>query len=334
MNANVQVIFAKRPEREVTEDCFEIRASKLPAVPPGGLVTRNLFLSCDPYMRGRMGTAKNYAGGFPLDAPIPARVVAQVIESDTEAIRTGDYVWGFLHWEQFSQVKDPARLYKIDPELGPLSHAISVRGMPGLTAEVGMLELGMPTAEDTVFVSAASGAVGSVAGQLAHLTGARVIGSAGSDAKVAHLTANLGFDAAFNYKTLNPHDALVELCPNGIDVYFDNVGGPTLDAALANINPFARIPVCGQIAGYNQSKNAVEHLGAMVAARATMTGFIIYDHMHKFDAFLPRMADRLADGSVRYFEDIVDGIENTPRAFIGMMAGDNIGKRLVRIADQ
>ena len=333
MNENLQVIFAKRPNQEVTEDCFEITAAKPPTLSAGGLITRNLYLSCDPYMRGRMGTAKNYAGGFPLNAPIPARVVAQVVESDSTAFHNGDYVWGFLNWEQFSSVKDPARLYKVDPQLGPLSHAISVRGMPGLTAEVGMLELGMPTAQDTVFISAASGAVGSIAGQLAHLAGARVIGSGGSDAKVKHLIDNLGFDAAFNYKTQDPQDALKDLCPNGIDVYFDNVGGPTLDAALANINPFARIPVCGQIAGYNQGKNAVEHLGAMVAARATMTGFIIYDHMHKFEAFLPRMANRLAEGSVRYYEDIVDGIENTPRAFIGMMAGDNIGKRLVRVAD-
>jgi len=334
MKNNTQVIFAKRPQRAVTDDCFDIRTSQMPALPAGGLITRNLYLSCDPYMRGRMGTAKSYAGGFPLNAPIPARVVAEVVESDAKGYSAGDAVWGFLNWEQFSAVQNPAGLYKIDPELGPLSHAISVRGMPGLTAEVGMLELGMPRAGDTVFVSAASGAVGSVAGQLATLAGARVIGSAGSDAKVTHLTDNLGFAAAFNYKTQNAHEALQQLCPDGIDVYFDNVGGPTLDAALALINPFARIPVCGQIAGYNQTVNAVERLGALVAARATMRGFVIYDHMHKFEAFLPRMANRLREGKVRYFEDIIDGIENTPSAFIGMMAGDNIGKRLVRVADR
>lgn len=332
MIENTQVIFVKRPETAVTEDCFDLRTSQMPVLPDGGLITRNLYLSCDPYMRGRMGTAKNYAGGFPLDAPIPARVVAEVLESDANGYKAGDFVWGFLNWEAFSAVEDPARLYKIDPALGPLSHAISVRGMPGLTAEVGMLELGMPSPQDTVFVSAASGAVGSVAGQLAKLAGARVIGSAGSDAKVAHLTDNLRFDAAFNYKTESAMDALKELCPNGIDVYFDNVGGETLDAALAHLNPFARIPVCGQIAGYNAGANAVERLSAMIVSRATMTGFVIYDHMHKFEAFLPRMAARLAKGDVRYFEDIVDGIENTPRAFIGMMAGDNIGKRLVRLA--
>ncbi len=278
-----------------------------------------------------MGDAKNYAGAFALGQPIPSRVVAEVVESDTPQFAAGDYVWGFLNWEQYSAVAAPAQLRRVDPELGPLSHAISVRGMPGLTAEVGMLELGMPKAGDTVFVSAASGAVGSIAGQLARLAGARVVGSAGSDAKVAHLLERLGFDAAFNYKTTKQDEALAELCPRGIDVYFDNVGGHTLDAALANINPFARIPVCGQISGYDRPGAHVARLGALVASRVTMTGFIVYDHMHKFDAFLPRMAQRLSTGTVQYFEDIVDGIENAPAAFIGMMAGDNIGKRLVRI---
>lgn len=284
-------------------------------------------------MRGRMGTAKNYTGGFPLNQPIPARVVAQVWQSDNDQFQAGDYVWGFLNWEQYTAVTSPNPLRKIDPALGPLSNAISVLGMPGLTAEVGMLELGMPKPGDTVFVSAASGAVGSIAGQLAKLAGARVIGSAGSDEKVAHLLDKLGFDAAFNYKIERIGAALDQLCPDGIDVYFDNVGGATLDAALARMNPFARIPVCGQISGYDSGGSAIARIGAMVAARATMTGFIIYDHMHKFDAFLPRMAARLKSGEVRYFEDIVEGIEATPEAFIGMMRGDNIGKRLVKIAE-
>ena len=310
-------------------------------MPRGGCITRNLYLSCDPYMRGRMGTAKNYTGGFALNQPIPARVVAQVIDSDNASVRPGDYVWGFLNWEEYSVVEKPETLFVVDKSLGPLSHAISVRGMPGLTAEVGMLELGQPKPGDSVFVSAASGAVGSVAGQLAKLAGARVVGSAGSDTKVTHLTEELGFDAAFNYKNEAAASALPRLCPQGIDVYFDNVGGPTLDAALANINPFARIPLCGQISGYNVSTTSpstpaqdrgISRMGAMVSARATMTGFVIYDHMHKFESFLPRMAKRLSDGSINYFEDIVDGIEHTPQAFIGMMAGDNIGKRLVRVA--
>lgn len=272
----------------------------MPELPAGGLITRNLFLSCDPYMRGRMGTAKNYTGGFPLNEPIPARVVAQVWQSDNDRFQVGDFVWGFLNWEHYTGVAAPNQLRKIDPELGPLSHAISVLGMPGLTAEVGMLELGMPKPGDTVFVSAASGAVGSIAGQLAKLAGARVIGSAGSDQKVAHLLDKLGFDRAFNYRTANVGESLDAHCPDGIDVYFDNVGGATLDAALARINPFARIPVCGQISGYDGGGSGITRIGALVASRATMTGFVIYDHMHKFDAFLPRMAQQMSRGDVRY----------------------------------
>jgi len=323
----------QRPAGAVTTDCFEIAETTVPEVPANGLVTRNLFLSCDPYMRGRMGTAKSYTGGFALNQPIPARVVAQVYRSDNPLYQSGDFVWGFLNWENFTAVTDCAALRRIDSSLGPVSNAISVLGMPGLTAEVGMLELGVPKPGDTVFVSAASGAVGSIAGQLAKLAGARVVGSAGSDAKVEHLLTRLGFDHAFNYKTTAVDAALDAACPDGIDVYFDNVGGATLDATLARINPFARIPVCGQISGYDGDSAAVRRLGAMVAARATMSGFIIYDHMHKFDAFLPRMAQRLTAGEVVYFEDIVDGIEATPQAFIGMMAGDNIGKRLVKVAE-
>lgn len=330
---NKKVMFVRRPDGAVTERCFDIQASALPQLPENGLVTRNLYLSCDPYMRGRMGTASSYAGGFPLNRPIPARVVAQVHRSNDARFQPGDCVWGFLNWENFTAVTDPSSLRKIDPNLGPVSNAISVLGMPGLTAEVGMLELGRPKPGDTVFVSAASGAVGSIAGQLAKLAGARIVGSAGSDAKVSHLLTALNFDAAFNYKTRRMGEALDETCPDGIDVYFDNVGGATLDAALARVNPFARIPVCGQISAYDGDTAAVKRLGTLVAARATMTGFIVYDHMHKFDAFLPRMAQRLAKGAVRYYEDIVDGIEATPRAFIGMMAGDNIGKRLVKIAE-
>ena len=341
LTSNTQIIFRQRPDGAVTNACFCIEQGPMPVLPKGGCITRNLYLSCDPYMRGRMGTGKNYTGGFALNQPIPARVVAEVIDSDSAGVQPGDYVWGFLNWEEYTAVENPQTLFPVDKSLGPLSHVISVRGMPGLTAEIGMLELGQPKNGECVFVSAASGAVGSIAGQLAKLAGARVIGSAGSDRKVAHLIEQLGFDAAFNYKNEAAATALPRLSPQGIDVYFDNVGGPTLDAALANINPFARIPVCGQISGYNVSSatskapgqdNSISRLAAMVSARATMTGFVIYDHMHKFESFLPRMAKRLRDGSLTYFEDMVDGIENTPQAFIGMMAGDNIGKRLVRIA--
>ena len=247
------------------------------------------------------------------------------------AFAAGDYVWGFMRWELYSVVRDPAGLYRIDPALGPVSHAISVLGMPGRTAEVGMLEIGRPQPGETVYVSAASGAVGQIAGQLAKAAGARVIGSAGTDEKVQHIVDRLGFDDAFNHRAVpSPGEALDRLCPDGIDVYFDNVGGPTLDAVLARLRPFARIPVCGMISQYDGQSGGIRNLAAVVGARATMTGFIIYDHMADFERFPARMAERMRRGEVRYFEDIVEGIENTPAAFIGMMAGDNLGKRLVR----
>jgi NADPH-dependent curcumin reductase CurA len=335
MAINRQVLLAKRPSGPVTPDCFALRDAAVPAPGPGQVLVRNLFLSCDPYMRGRMAAGSGgYASGFALGEPVPARVVGQVLASRDGGFVPGDYVWGFMRWEHYSLVADAATLYRIDPSLGPVSHAISVLGMPGRTAEVGMLELGRPRAGDTVFVSAASGAVGQIAGQLAKAAGARVIGSAGSDAKVRHVVDVLGFDDAFNYRTVaSPGEALDRLCPDGIDVYFDNVGGATLDAVLARLRPFARIPVCGMISQYDGQGAGIRNLAAVVGARATMTGFIIYDHMDGFEAFPARMAERMRRGEVRYFEDIVDGIENTPAAFIGMMAGDNLGKRLVRVAE-
>ena len=333
MSVNRQVCFARVPEGPVTEACFALRDAPMPEVRDGQVLVRNLYLSCDPYMRGRMAGGSGYAAGFELGQPIPSRAVGVVVDSRHEAFHEGDFVWDFLRWEEYTLVGNPDTLRCIDPALGPISHAISVLGMPGLTAEVGMLKIGRPQPGETVFVSAASGAVGQIAGQLARAAGARVVGSAGSDAKVDHVVRRLGFDAAFNYRTAGSlDDALLEHCPDGIDVYFDNVGGAALDAALARLNPFARVPVCGMISQYDGSGPGVRRLAAIVAARATMTGFIVSDHMEDFDAFVPRMSARMRRGEVVYYEDIVDGIDNAPAAFAGMMRGENLGKRLIRVA--
>jgi hypothetical protein len=299
----------------------------------GEVLVRNIYLSCDPYMRGRMSGGSGYAAGFALGEPVPARVVGQIEASRHPAFREGEFVWDFLRWERFTRVSDVRSLRRIDPSLGPISHAISVLGMPGRTAEVGMVDIAAVKAGETVFVSAASGAVGSVAGQLARAAGARVIGSAGTDAKVRHCLENLGYDAVFNYRAESPGEALDRLCPEGIDIYFDNVGGETLDAVLARIRPFARIPVCGMISQYDGGGYPLRNAGNIVGRRATIRGFIIYDHMQDFDAYPARMAARMRRGEVPYFDDIVEGIENTPAAFIGMLRGDNVGKRLVRISD-
>jgi NADPH-dependent curcumin reductase CurA len=210
---------------------------------------------------------------------------------------------------------------------------VSVRGMPGLTAWVGLVDIGRPQPGETVFVSSATGAVGQVVGQLAKRAGARVVGSGGSDAKVAHAVDRLGYDAAFNYRTVDSiAGALAELCPDGIDVYFDNVGGETLEAVLTRANPGARIPVCGMISRYESAEDpGVRNLISVLANRLTITGFSIYDHVHRLPWFVPRMGRWVRDGSIVYDEDIVDGIETLPQAFLGMLAGDNIGKRLVRV---
>lgn len=330
---NTQVCLAGYPRGAVSPDNFVLRQADAQTPGRGEVLVRNIYLSCDPYMRGRMTGGVGYAAGFALGEPIPARVVGEVVDSRHPDFSVGDLVWDFLRWENYTLVRDVTNLRRIDPALGPISHAISVLGMPGKTAEVGMLEIGKVRRGETVFVSAASGAVGSVAGQLAKAEGARVIGSAGSADKVAHCLEKLGFDAMFNYKAEPVGAALDRLCPGGIDVYFDNVGGETLDAVFARLKPFARIPVCGMISQYDGGGYALRNVGNMVARRATMRGFIIYDHMQDFDAFPARMADRMRRGDVCYFDDIVVGIEHTVDAFIGMLQGNNIGKRLVRVGN-
>ena len=334
---NRRVHFVQRPDGPVTPACFDLRDAPVAAPADGDVLVRNIYLSCDPYMRGRMGGTANYPGlkHFDLDAVIPARVVGQVEASRNPAFEAGDVVWGFLGWELYSLARGGGDLRVVDPSLGPISHAITAIGMPGLTARVGILDIGKPKPGETVFVSAASGAVGQVAGQIAKLEGCRVVGSAGSDAKVAHIVDALGFDAAFDYRTVpSLGAALDEHCPDGIDVYFDNVGGETLEAALDRINPGARIPVCGQISQYDNAERFEPRNRANLEAKgATMRKFSIYDHMDQYDAFLPWIAERIADGRIVYFEDIVDGIDNTVDAFIGMMRGENLGKRLVRVSD-
>lgn len=328
MASNTRILFVKRPVGAVDESCFEVDEQAVPEPGPGEVLVRNIYLSCDPYLRGRMD------GAFGLGEPVTARVVGQVVASADPAFAVGDHVWGFLGWEEFSLIRG-ADLTQVDPEMGPLSNAISVRGMPGLTAWVGLVDIVKPQPGETVFVSSATGAVGQVVGQLAKRAGARVVGSGGTDAKVAHAVDRLGYDAAFNYRTVSSiRDALRESCPDGVDGYFDNVGGETLEAVLARVNPGARIAVCGMISRYESTDDpGVRNLISILANRLTITGFSIYDHVHRLPWFVPRMGKWLAEGSIVYDEDIVDGIDSLPATFIGMLAGDNVGKRLVRLGE-
>jgi NADPH-dependent curcumin reductase CurA len=259
-----------------------------------------------------------------------------VAESNNERFAAGDYVTGMLGWEQFSLAKGGAGLVKVDATAAPLSYYLGVLGMPGMTAYVGLLDIGRPKEGETVYVSAAAGAVGQIVGQIARLKGARVVGSAGSDDKVAWLTGEAGYDAAFNYKTAGSlAETLAGHCPKGIDVYFENVGGRMLDAVLTKMNLRGRIVACGMISQYNLERpEGVHNLMAVVAQRLLIQGFIVSDHYDQRSRFLQEMGGWLRAGQVKYREDVAEGIENAPAAFIGMLKGRNFGKQVVKLAPE
>jgi NADPH:quinone reductase len=293
-----------------------------------------LYVSVDPYMRGRMNDAKSYAPPVQIGAVMGAGAVGKVATSKNPQFQAGDFVEGFFGWQEYA-ISDGKGVRTLDPKLAPLSTALGVLGIPGLTAYFGLLDIAKPRAGETVVVSGAAGAVGSVAGQIAKIKGCRVVGIAGSDHKVAWLRDELGFDAAFNYKTSTDYFAnLQELCPKGIDVYFDNVGGAITDAAFRLINTGARISVCGQIAHYNAEKHETgpRLLGQLIIKQARAEGFLVFQFAARYAEGLKQMAEWLETGQLKYREQFVDGIENTPKAFIGMLCGENTGKQLVRLA--
>jgi NADPH-dependent curcumin reductase CurA len=325
---NTRVLLDRRPDGPITADLFRVDTVPVPEPAPGDVVVRNVYLSCDPYLVGRIQSV------FPVGEPVAVRVVGVVHRSANPAWPEGTIVWGFLAWEEYTLVPGGRGLTAVDPSLGPISHAISVLGMPGLTAYVGAIELGRPTPGETFYVSSAAGAVGSVAGQLAHLAGARVVGSAGSAAKCAHVVDVLRFDACFDHRAVpSIGDALDEHCPDGIDVYFDNVGGEHLEAAIGALRTYGRIVACGSISRYNDAELAPgpRNMFLVVTKRLKMQGFIISDHYDRYDEFLEQTSTWLRDGRLQYRETIVEGIENAPRAFLGLLRGENIGKMLVKV---
>jgi len=333
---NTRIVLAKRPSDWIDERCLRLEQVAEPTLEPEGVLLQAVYLSLDPYLRGRMNEGPSYAPGFALGQPIVSRVVARVLQSRNARFQPGEFVWGFLDWAERVVVPRGEGLHKIDPALGRISHAVSVLGMPGLTAWVGAIHIGRPQPGDTVYVSSAAGAVGQLAGQFAKHAGARVVGSVGSEAKRAHLLARGGFDAVFNYKTTPLDEALQTHCPAGIDVYFDNVGGSTLEAALRHANVAARFPVCGMISAYNSGLDTgIRGLQALLSKRITMTGFIIYDHVHHLPAYLARVAPWLQRGELWFDEDIVPGgLAQAPAALVGLFKGEAIGKRLVQVAPE
>jgi NADPH-dependent curcumin reductase CurA len=298
----------------------------------GELLVRNRWMSVDPYMRGRMRDARSYVTPFELGAPLEGGAVGEVVASGDERFAVGQTVRHQLGWREYALVPaDQARA--VDPDLAPPSAYLGVLGMPGLTAYVGLLDIAELRDGDVVFVSAAAGAVGSLAGQIARLHGSRVIGSAGSADKVSYLKDELGFDEAFNYRDGSAQELLGAAAPGGIDVYFDNVGGDQLEAAIGCLREFGRIALCGAVSMYNATSAppGPRNLPLAVGRRLTLRGFIVTDHAARYPDFIRDVSGWLREGQIRYRETVVEGIEHAPDAFIGLLRGENVGKMVVRI---
>lgn len=328
-----EVQLASRPDGWPEPSNFALAETTVDSPAEGEALVQNLFMSVDPYMRGRMRDVKSYVPPFQIGKVLDGGSVGKVIESRHPELHEGDFVVGMQGWREH-YLTDGTGQRKIDPSLGaPLSTYLGVLGMPGLTAYVGLLDIGRPKPGETVLVSAAAGAVGSLVGQLAKIQGCRAVGSAGSDDKVRHLVDGLGFDDAFNYKSEDLVAALRRTCSDGIDIYFENVGGALLEAALLHMKPFGRIPVCGMISQYNVTEPSPgpSSLIAMIPKRLLMQGFIVTDHWDRLDAFARDVSGWLRDGRIRYDETVVDGIENAADAFLGLLRGENTGKMLVRL---
>ena len=330
---NRQIRLKKRPVGMPTPADFEAVASPRPTPRDGDVLRRTIYLSLDPYMRGRMSDAASYANPVNLGDVMCGHTVSQVVDSRHPNFRAGDVVAGYDGWQEYA-VSDGKDLRKLDLPV-PASTAIGVLGMPGMTAYVGLLDIGQPKPGETVVVSAASGAVGSIVGQLAKIKGCRAVGVAGSAEKCRYVVDELGFDACVSYKTDDLVNALRDACPRGIDVYFENVGGAVFVAVLRLLNKFARIPLCGMISEYNATQNpAGPNLRSLLANRAMIRGFIVSDHYDRFPAFLQEMVPLVRDGTIKYREDIVDGLDAAPSALIGLFEGKNFGKALVRVSPE
>jgi len=332
-------ILASRPVGEPKPSDLRMEAFDIPTPGPGEVLLRTLYLSLDPYMRGRMSDAKSYAAPVPIGGVMEGGTVSEVVASNNPGFAVGDIVLGRTGWQTHA-VSDGAGLRKIDPSLAPISTALGVLGMPGMTAYAGLLEVGQPKAGETLVVAAASGAVGSVVGQIAKIKGLRAVGIAGGPDKCRFVTDELGFDACLDHRAPDLPGRLAAACPQGIDIYFENVAGPVLDAVLPLLNTFARIPICGTIAHYNDTAPppGPDKLPAVwrmiLTKRLRVQGLLVSDFGAQHGAFLRDMSQWVKEGRVKYREDIVDGFENAPRALIGLLRGENFGKLLVRIAER
>jgi hypothetical protein len=326
-----EIRLVARPQGFPGEDLFEVAESRIPDPSEGQVLIRNAYFSVDPYMRPRMNDVRSYVAPFTLGEAMTGGAVGRIAASRNSRYSEGDWVLHQLGWREWA-LSDGSALRRLDPSAAPLSTALGVLGMPGFTAWYGLFALGAPTSGETVLVSGAAGAVGSAAGQMAAIAGCRVIGSAGSAEKVAWL-GELGFDAAFDYREQSPRDALKELAPDGIDIYFDNVGGDHLEAAIGALGTHGRVVACGSISRYNDAEPAPgpRNMFLVVTKRLRIEGFIISDHFDRFGEFAREAAEWVRDGRLQYRETVIDGIENAPLAFLGLLRGENIGKMLVKV---
>ena len=331
-NRNRQVLLKRRPTGTPTTEDFEIADGPVPDPGEAEVLVRGIYLSLDPYMRGRMSSARSYAKPVELGAVMEGRVVGEVARSRDPGFREGDYVLGGYGWQLYSVVPTLG-LIKLDPHDAPLSTALGVLGMPGLTAFVGLSEIGRPQRGETVVVSAASGAVGAVVGQLAKRAGARAVGIAGGADKCRFVERELDFDACIDHRSGDLGAALDRACPNGIDVYWENVGGAVQQAVFPRLNDFGRMVMCGMVSEYNDAEpRPAPNLMAAVRKRLKIQGFIISDQWQRFGEYRAMAAPLVRSGELKYREDIVEGLDRAPDAFIGLLQGRNFGKLLVKLS--
>jgi NADPH-dependent curcumin reductase len=336
---NRRIVLAARPTGEPKDSDFRLEEAPVPEPGPGQVLLRTIYLSLDPYMRGRMSAAKSYARPIEIGEVMVGGAVSRVVSSTLAGFAPGDIVEGRTGWQDYA-LSDGSNLRRVDRSLAPISTAVGVLGMPGMTAYTGLLNIGQPKPGETVVVAAASGAVGSVVGQIAKVKGCRAVGIAGGRDKGDFVVREFGFDACLDHRSPDLPAQLAEACPKGIDVYFEGVGGAVFEAVLPLLNPFARVPVCGLIAHYNATElppgpNRVPQLmRAVLSNRLTLRGFIVGDFAAQEPQFLQEVGAWIREGRIKYREDFVDGLENAPRAFRGLLRGENFGKLLVRVSEE
>ncbi|MFZ6707866.1 NADP-dependent oxidoreductase [Undibacterium sp. TC9W] len=329
-NSYQRIVLASRPKGQVVPDNFRLESLPVPELKDGELLVRNHYMSLDPYMRGRMEDAKSYAAPQVIGETMIGGTVGEVVASKNAKFNVGDKVIGMLGWSEMG-VSDGLLLRKVDTTHIPLSAYLGSVGMPGLTAWYGLTQIMQPKAGETIVVSAASGAVGSVVGQLGKQLGCRVVGIAGGADKCAYVVNELGFDACIDYKAGNLETDLAAATPDGIDAVFENVGGEIFDASLARMNAFGRIALCGLIAGYNGEQLSIKNARVFLTMRLTMRGFIVSEHMDLWPQGLKELGGLVATGKLKFRESVAEGIAAAPEAFIGLLKGKNFGKQLVKL---